>query len=174
VPEAQAGVVRPGLQLKATLDALNGRTFTAEVTRVYPQLDEAMRTRTVEARLTEPAEVVPHMFARLNLELRRADDAVLVRAEAVLTAPTGEHYVFVVDQGKARRRDVAIGLEQAATVQVLSGVTPGERVVVAGQAALHDGQPVRVPGQSPPGNGHSPTGKQAPSAGSRPGEGAGR
>ncbi|MFO7897570.1 MAG: efflux RND transporter periplasmic adaptor subunit [Planctomycetota bacterium] len=81
VPEAQASAARPGLRLEATLDALNGRAFDAEITRVYPQLDEAMRTRTVEAKLTEPAEIVPHMFARLKLELLRADDAVLVPAE---------------------------------------------------------------------------------------------
>jgi multidrug efflux pump subunit AcrA (membrane-fusion protein) len=174
VPESQASAVRPGFRLKATLDALNGRAFDAEITRVYPQLDQAMRTRTVEAKLTEPAEVVPHMFARLNLELKRADEAVLVPAEAVLTAPTGEHYVFVIEQGKAKRRTVAIGIEQEATVQAISGIMPGERVVVAGQAALRHGQPVRVPGQGPSGGAEPPTGPQPTSTGSRPGKGGGR
>ncbi|MBS3735199.1 MAG: efflux RND transporter periplasmic adaptor subunit [Phycisphaerae bacterium] len=174
VPEAQGSAVRPGLRLEVTLDALNGRAFDAEITRVYPQLDEAMRTRTVEAKLTEPAEIVPHMFARLKLELRRADDAVLVPAEAVLTAPTGERYVFVVNQGKAHRQVVEVGIEQEKTIQVLSGLQPGQRVVVAGQAALRDGQPVRVPGEHPTGGAGGPSGNQQATSGPRPDAGVGQ
>jgi HlyD family secretion protein len=174
VPEAQASAVQPGFRLEVTLDALNGRAFDAEITRVYPQLDEAMRTRTVEAKLTEPAEIVPHMFARLKLELRRADDAVLVPAEAVLTAPTGERYVFVVNQGKAHRQVVEVGIEQEETIQALSGLQSGQRVVVAGQAALRDGQPVRVPGEQPAGGGGAPGGNRQATDGPRPDAGAGR
>ncbi|MFW6028204.1 MAG: efflux RND transporter periplasmic adaptor subunit [bacterium] len=173
VPEAQASAVRPGHRLQATLDALDGRSFDAEITRVYPQLNEAMRTRTVEAKLTEPAEIVPHMFARLKLELRRADDAVLVPAEAVLTAPTGENYVFVVNQGKAHRQVIEVGIEQENTIQVLGGLEPSQRVVVAGQAALRDGQPVRVPGEQPQGGGKGPGGNQQ-ADGPRPDAGAGQ
>jgi membrane fusion protein (multidrug efflux system) len=174
VPEAQGSAVRPGFRLKATLDALNGRAFDAEITRVYPQLDEAMRTRTVEAKLIETAEIVPHMFARLNLELRRADEAVLVPAAAVLTAPTGEHYVFVVNQGKAHRQVVDVGIEQDKTIQAISGLEPGQRVVVAGQAALRDGQTVRVPGQQPQGGDGAPSGDRQAADGQRPDAGAGR
>ncbi len=174
VPEAQASGVRPGLRLQATLDALNGRAFNAEITRVYPQLDETMRTRTVEAKLTDPAEIVPHMFARLKLEWKRADDAVLVPAEAVLTAPTGEHYVFVVDQGKAQRLVVEPGIEQDGTIQALGGLEPGQRVVVAGQAALRDGQDVRVAGGQPRGEGPAPGGNRQATGDRNPGAGAGR
>jgi multidrug efflux pump subunit AcrA (membrane-fusion protein) len=159
VPEAHSAAMRAGRRLRVTLDALVGKTFSAEVVRVYPQLDESMRTRTVEAKLTESAEMVPYMFARLSLELKRADVAVLAPAEAVLTAPDGERYVFAVDQGKARRHVLEIGIEQDQTVQVLSGLEPGQRIVVAGQAALRDGQAVRLPGQDSPGGGQSPGGK---------------
>ena len=174
VPEAQAAAVRPGFRLEVTLDALNGRAFDAEITRVYPQLDEAMRTRTVEAKLIETVDVVPHMFARLKLELRRADDAVLVPAESVLTAPTGERYAFVVNQGKAHRQVVEVGIEQDKTIQALSGLEPGQRVVVAGQAALRDGQPVRVPGEQPQGGGGAPGGNRQATDGPRPDAGASR
>ena len=174
VPEAHSAAMRPGLRLRVMLDALVGKTFPAEVVRVYPQLDQAMRTRTVEAQLTEPAEIVPHMFARLRLDLRRADNALLVPAEAVLTAPSGERYVFVVDQGKAQRQVVEVGIEQDKTVQVLSGLEPGQQVVVAGQAALRDGQPVRVPGRQPQGGGRTfDAGRQATS-GPRPDAGGGK
>ncbi|MDZ7754239.1 MAG: efflux RND transporter periplasmic adaptor subunit [Gammaproteobacteria bacterium] len=169
VAEAQAAAVRPGLRLDVSLDALSGRSFDAEITRVYPQLDAAMRTRTVEAKLTEPAEIVPHMFARLKLELRRAAEALLVPAAAVLTAPTGERYVFVVNQGKAHRQVVDVGIEQDKTIQALSGLEPGQRVVVAGQAALRHGQGVRVLGeQTQGGGGGVPDGNRQATDGPRP------
>lgn len=174
VPEAHAAAVRPGLGMQVTLDAMPGQTFSAEVTRVYPQLDQAMRTRTVEAKLTEPVEPAPGMFARLSLELQEADNAVLVPAEAVLTGPTGGHFIFVVNQGKARRRDVELGLHQEQMVQAIRGVEPGDRVVVAGQAALRDGQAVRISGQSQLGGGESSTGKRRSSTQSAPSEGAGQ
>ncbi|MFO7898229.1 MAG: efflux RND transporter periplasmic adaptor subunit, partial [Planctomycetota bacterium] len=174
VPEAQAAAVRPGFRLEVTLDALNGPAFDAEITRVYPQLDEAMRTRTVEAKLTESAEIVPHMFARLKLELRRADDVVLVSAEAVLTAPTGERYVFVVNEGKAHRQVVEVGIEQDKTIQIVSGLEPGHWVVVAGQAALRDGQPVRAGGEQPQGGGGGPGGNTQATDDPRPDAGASR
>ncbi|MFW5882479.1 MAG: efflux RND transporter periplasmic adaptor subunit [Planctomycetota bacterium] len=155
VPEAQAAGVRPGLRLRATFDALPGRSIDARITRVYPQLDRAMRTRTVEAELTDPAGIVPHMFARLQLVLERTDDAVLVPAAAVLTAPSGERYVFVVDDGKAHRRTITVGIEQDGTVQAQSGLAAGQRLVVAGQAALRDGQSVRVVGSKGAGSGTS-------------------
>jgi len=163
VPEAHSSAMRAGLRLRVTLDAMAGRKLAAEVVRVYPQLDASMRTRTVEAKLTESAEIFPYMFARLSLELKRAGDAVLAPAEAVLTAPSGERYVFVVDQGKAHRRVIEVGIEHDQTVQILSGLTAGQRVVVAGQAALRDGQAVRLPGQDSPGGGKSPGSKQSKS-----------
>jgi multidrug efflux pump subunit AcrA (membrane-fusion protein) len=168
VPETHGAVMRSAVRATVTLDALSGRTFSAEVIRVYPQLDAEMRTRTVEAKLTEPAEIIPHMFARLSIELQRAEDAVVLPAESVMTSPSGGHFVFVVERGTAHRRDVKLGLQQEETVQVISGIEPGERVVVAGQAALRNGQPVRVAGEGQP-DGKSGQGK--PSGGM--GQGAG-
>ena len=174
VPEAHAAAVRRGLGLHVTLDAMPGQKFSAEVARVYPQLDEVMRTRTVEAGLTESAELVPNMFARLALELQKAENAILVPAEAVLTTPAGGHVVFVVDQGKVHRRGVELGIRQKQVVQAVKGVKPDERVVVAGQTALRDGQAVRIAGQAGRGGGEPSMGKRRPSVQSAPSDGAGR
>ncbi|MFO7903909.1 MAG: efflux RND transporter periplasmic adaptor subunit [Pirellulaceae bacterium] len=162
VSEAHGAAMRPGVSAKVTLDALPRQTFSAKITRVYPQLDAEMRTRTVEAKLTEQADIVPHMFARLDVQLQRATNAVLLPAASVMTAPSGADFIFVVEQGKVQRREIKIGLKQEKMVQAVSGIEPGERVVVAGQAALRDGQSVRVAGQGQP-DGKSP--KEGPAGG---------
>ncbi len=146
VPEAHATAVRPGLRLDATLDALPGRTFPAEVVRVYPQLDSIMRTRTVEASLKGEVEPMPHQFARLTLQLESVQDATVVPTEAVLETPDGQRIVFVAKDGQAMRRKVELGIEGERSVQVLSGVEPGEQLVVTGQEDLKDGAPVRIAG----------------------------
>ncbi len=150
VAESHAAAVRPGLPLRVTLDALPGQELPAEVERVYPQLEETTRLRTVDAVLTASAELLPHMFARLSLELQQVPDALLIPAEAVLTSPSGASFVFVAQQGQAERREVEIGIQQASMIQVLGGLQPEERVIVAGQAALRDGQPIRAAGQTRP------------------------
>ncbi len=146
VPEAHAAAVRPGLRLAATLDAFPGRKLPAEVVRVYPQLDPAMRTRTVEAALEADFELMPHQFARLTLQLRSVQDATVVPAEAVLETPDEGRAVFVVENGKAVRRRVQLGIEAEQSVQVLKGLEPGEQVVVAGHEGLKNGTAVRVAG----------------------------
>ncbi len=146
VPEGSAAALRPGLGLEATFDALPGRPFPAEVVRVYPQLDPVMRTRTAEAALRGDIELMPHQFARLALQLESVQDATVVPAEAVLEAPDGGRVVFVIESGKAVRRKVQLGIERKQGVQALSGVEPGEQVVVSGGQQLRDGAPVRVAG----------------------------
>lgn len=146
VPEAHAAAVHAGLQLEVTLDALPGRTFPARLVRVYPQLDPVMRTRTAEAKLKGDIELMPHQFARLVLQLESARDATVIPPEAILETPDGERILFVVESGKAVRRKVELGIEGEQSVQAVSGVKPGEQVVVTGQEDLKDGAPVRVAG----------------------------
>lgn len=146
VPEAYATVVRPEMPLTVTLDAYPSTSYRAAVVRVYPMLDSPMRTRTVEATLVDPVEVVPGMFARLNLQLKSVDNAIVVPQEAILVTPKGQKLLFVVFEGKAVQRKIATGIEQDRTVQVVEGVQPGEQVVVAGNEKLKDGMPVVLPG----------------------------
>jgi len=167
VPEAYASGVREGMVAHVTLDSLPGRAFAAEVVRVYPQLDRRMRTRMVELALTEPAELVPGMFARIRLVLESVADAVTVAQDAVVLMPTGGLVAYTVADGKAAARKVTKGIEQAGRVQILTGLKPGEQVAVTGHEKLKDGAEVRIVG---PGAGQ---GKAGPSAGAPEAKGRG-
>lgn len=150
VPEVYTSAVREGLRAEVQLDALPGRTFEAQVTRVYPELDRRMRTRTVELVLAEQVPLMPGMFARVRLVLEVVDEAVTVPLQAVVMTPAGAQVVYVVVDGEALQRKVKTGIEQAGRVQVVSGLEAGAKVVVAGLERLKDGVEVRVsePGKS--------------------------
>lgn len=143
VPERSSAGLRQGMKIEALLDAFPRQTFPGEIVRVYPALDADMRTRSAEATLQTEAALMPNQFARLTLHLDTVKSAVTVPADAVLETPEGAHVVFVVEENKAVRRKVEIGIEQDRMVQVTKGLSPGEKVVVTGNEMLKDGTSVR-------------------------------
>lgn len=161
VAEQYAVEIAAGLQVEARLDAYPGRILMGRVARVYPYLDPQMRTRIFEVVLDEDLDLLPGMFARLNLPLRTMADAVVVPIEAVVMTGGGP-VVFVVEAGKAVGRPVEIGIEQGNRVEIRSGIEPGDQVVVAGNQSLRNGVPVRLTGSGstkPPSAGASQPGE---------------
>jgi RND family efflux transporter MFP subunit len=146
VPEAQSTLVFKGMPVKVQLDAYPGKTFEGKISLVYPDLDTRMRTRTAEVKLDYPVALIPGMFARLQVGLETATDAVVVPGDAVLVLPNGEKVAFILKDGKAQRRVVQTGLEAGGQVQIISGIQPGETVVTAGNEKLRDGMAVKAQG----------------------------
>lgn len=146
VPEKDAISVRPGMALRITLDAYPGAGFTGRIARVHPYLVERTRTRTIEVEIWEAVDLLPGMFARLEIPLAAARGATIVPIEALVPGPADAYFVFVVGDGKATRRAVETGIEQDGRVQITSGVAPGESVAIAGHERLRDGATVRLSG----------------------------
>jgi membrane fusion protein (multidrug efflux system) len=134
------------MPVKVQMDAYPGKTFEGKISLVYPELDTRMRTRTAEVKLEAPVALIPGMFARLQIGLETATDAVVVPGDAVLVLPNGEKVAFILKDGKAQRRVVQTGLEASGRVQIVSGVQPGETVITAGNEKLKDGMEVKAQG----------------------------
>ena len=146
VPEANAAETRQGMKAQVRLDALPGKSLPAEVTRVFPELDARMRTRTTELVIRDNVELVPGMFGRVRLVLESVRDAIIVPAQSVVVAPTGAPVVFVAIDGKAAQRKVQTGIEEAGRIQVVSGLNTGDKLIVSGHEKLKDGMQIRLPG----------------------------
>lgn len=146
VPEAQSTLVFKGMPVKVQLDAYPGKTFEGKISLVYPELDTRMRTRTAEVKLEVPVALIPGMFARLQIGIETATDAVVVPGDAVLVLPNGEKVAFILKDGKVQRRLVQTGLEAGGQVQIISGIQPGDTVVTAGNEKLKDGIEVKTQG----------------------------
>lgn len=150
VPEKQAAAVKPGMRVDVQLDAYPGKPLKGRIDRVYPYLDDRLRTRTIEISIDEHIDLLPGMFARLKVQLETIPDAVVVPTQAVLFTPKGK-VVFVVKEGTAVRRLVETGIEDANRIQIVSGVETGEKIIVAGNERLKDGIVVMVAGGKKPG-----------------------
>ncbi|MBD3180418.1 MAG: efflux RND transporter periplasmic adaptor subunit [Candidatus Latescibacteria bacterium] len=144
VPEKESMKVETGQEVTLSLDAYEGREFRAEIARVYPELDRRTRTRTVEAVPEAVIDMAPGMFARLEVPVEKAVGAVVVQAGAIVVTPQEKKTVFIVEDGKATRREVGTGIELGRMVQITSGVAAGDSVIVSGNRKLQDGARVRV------------------------------
>jgi membrane fusion protein (multidrug efflux system) len=146
VPEAQATEIRENMAITAQLDAYSGKTFQGRVKRVYPELDIRMRTRTAEAVLDGPVDLIPGMFARIEVLLQSVPEAVTVPSETVIVTPKGDRIAFVVLDGKAVRKKVETGIEKDGRVQITKGIQPGDQVIVSGNEKLKEGAEVQARG----------------------------
>ena len=92
----------------------------------------------------------PAMFARGSILIDTHRDTTLLPKQAVIFDPTSNRTrVFVASpEGKAVERDISIGYMNPKYVEVRNGaVTPKDKVIVAGQTTLQNGDPIRVQGQ---------------------------
>lgn len=149
VPELYLGRIRPEQQVEVLVDAFAGETFGGAIYAVEPAVDEQTRTVLLRARVPNPdVRLKPGMFARVSLVLGRRDDALLVPEQALV--PRGnDNYVFRIVEGKAALTKVELGARRPGEVEIISGLTAGDQIVVDGQLKLKPGAPVKVLAEKP-------------------------
>jgi RND family efflux transporter MFP subunit len=129
----------------AAVYAAPGQAETrARLARLHRVADPA--TQLVEALIAvpqPPSWMVAGERVRVRVVVAAADDAVAVPLDALISQG-GSSGVFVVRDGSAHWRPVKIGLRGESRVQILEGLSPGDRVATTGRTALSDGMAVRV------------------------------
>jgi len=149
VSELDVAQLSPGDTVEVSLDALPDRPLRGRIRRVFPSADPTTRLVTVEVALEPGSQARPGYLARVRLRLDSRSDVPLVPAGAVLSGAGGAESTFVVEEGKAFRREVETGMVSRGRVEIVSGLEPGETVVVEGGNSLRDGAQVRSVGERP-------------------------
>jgi membrane fusion protein (multidrug efflux system) len=144
IPDTEAPFVKRDLPVKVAVDELAGRTFDGAITRYAYALDESTRTMATEIEISNPDLVLrPGMWASVEIELQKKENALLIPAEALVTEKN-KNSVFVVRDNKAQKVSVTTGFDDGVNVEVLKGCGPGDAVIVAGKQSVTDGQKVRA------------------------------
>jgi len=139
--ESLLGSVGVGKEVNVELEAL-GEALTARVTEVVPAVDAASRTFLVKVDLPGLVRLRSGLFGSLWISVG-TEPALVVPFEAVRRQGQLES-VFVVEDGRARNRLVKTGRQQGEQVEVLSGLSQGERIICPVPADLRDGVPVEA------------------------------
>jgi membrane fusion protein (multidrug efflux system) len=174
IPEKDLQRIRLQQSAFLTVEAFPEQRFDASVLRINPVVDRESGTVKVTLAVAGRGRLRPGMFASVHLRTDVHADATVIPKRALVLESIGDT-VYVLDEGVARRREVELGFEEADSVEVLSGLAPGERVLVVGQDSVSEGTPVYVLSEgAPPPPRDAPPGVPG-SAGAAPGsrEGSG-
>ncbi|MEO1658078.1 MAG: efflux RND transporter periplasmic adaptor subunit [Pseudomonadota bacterium] len=144
VPATRLISVRSGTQIVAETDSLPGQIFRGEITTLNNTIDQATRSVRVRAILPNDDRLLKvGMFMRVVVEAD-ARLALAIPEEAI--QPVGPRtYVFVADaENVAHRREISIGARYNGLVEVIGGLSEGDRVITEGVIRARDGQPVTI------------------------------
>ncbi len=142
--EERLELVSEGQPVTVTFDALPGQVFTGRVKVIIAAASAASRSFELQVSVPNPQRLIKSgMFARVTVVEKRESGVPVIPYEAVIKSETGPPSVFVVERGVARQRRVQTGLREHDRVAVLSGLMPGEQLVIQGQTELEDGQKVK-------------------------------
>ncbi len=131
-----------GQALNLSVDSYPGQSFKAELYAIDPKVSSATRSISLRARLPNPdGKLRAGQFARVRLAVDQRVEAIVVPEQAIF--PRGDkQFAYVVVDGQAQLRELRIGQRSPGSVEILSGLTVGDALVIAGLQHLNDGAAV--------------------------------
>ncbi len=145
ISEAFFPQVKTGMPVELHLDVYPGEVFGGRVSLIYPAVDPATRTFTTEITIPNgDGKLRPGMFCRVALNFGDAEQVTIPDVAVQKQAGTNERFGFVVENGRAVRHTFGVGRQVGSRVVILSGLSAGEQVVIAGGQKLLDGTEVEV------------------------------
>ena len=146
VSESDYSKVKKGDSVTITADALPGKTFTGKIRKIYPTVDPATRTFTVEVVVDNNNNTLrPGMFARATIQFGINNSVVIPDVAVVKQQGSGERFVYVLNQdGTVTYQKVLLGRRMGTEYEVLEGIADGAKIVTGGMIRLKDGIKVIV------------------------------
>lgn len=147
IPEADIGLIRTGQTARVTLPALPGSEFMGSVILVGVAADPNSRTFSAKISVPNPGlQLKAGMIAEANIEASGTVDAVVIPGEAIVHDAQGSTlvYVYYPESKRVHARRVEPGEVRDRGVEILSGLSGDELIVVAGQHKVREGSPVEV------------------------------
>ncbi len=137
----------PGQRIIVSFDGLPRDRWEGKVTFVDPGLREAggRQVGDVLGDVADPEAKLPSN-ASVDVQIVTGEKkGVLVVPRAGIFRDGDRRYVYVSDAGRARRRDVSIGLLGLTEAEIVSGLSEGDAVILPGAVALSEGLRIRAP-----------------------------
>ncbi|MBW1803006.1 MAG: efflux RND transporter periplasmic adaptor subunit, partial [Deltaproteobacteria bacterium] len=144
VPESDVTAVFDLKKANVVIDALNNRRVTGKKLFLSRQPRTMARLYNLELVVPNPdGHILPGMFAKVELVKSVFDQALSIPLYAVITRGD-ERFIYVENNGHAKKRRVELGILTGWEVQITSGLRPHDRVIVVGHRFLDDGQAIKV------------------------------
>ena len=149
IPETYFPKVKQGMKVEVESDIYPGEVFPATIEIVYPTVDP--QSHTFQAKLNIPnnsEKIRPGMYVRTHLAVGEVDAIVVPYQSVLKLTGSNDRYVFLNDNGTARRVAVTLGQRYDDRIEVLpmeaDAIKAGDQLVVTGQARLVDGDKLEI------------------------------
>lgn len=144
IPESDVAAVFDLNEADVIIEALNGLRVRGKKIFLSRQPGTLARLYNLELLVPNPdGRILSGMFARVEIVKKVFENALTIPIYALINKGD-EYIVYVEEDGKAKERSVKIGILSGLEAQVVSGLNPGERLIIVGHRFLDEGQPVEV------------------------------
>ncbi|QNI35448.1 efflux RND transporter periplasmic adaptor subunit [Edaphobacter albus] len=145
VPQIYAPDAKKGVTASLTLPQYPGRTFKGKLVRTANAVDPVTRTLLAEIDVeNRSGELLPGSYTQVHLNVSRAAPALIVSVGAVILKADGLHVATVDSNNRAHILSVTSGRDFGSTMEILSGLEPGQAVISNPPDSLTENQEVRV------------------------------
>lgn len=144
VPVQKIKYLKRGDQVTVRLDAIPKRVFQGRVRTLGLEADPKSRSFPIEVLINNPdRELLPGMMARIQIEQESSNNQIVIPRHVVMQRSEGS-IVFVIDNNIAKLTKVSLGKTVKGNVQILSGLSTGDKLVISGQQYLTDNERVNI------------------------------
>ena len=127
------------------IDAFPEEKFRGEVVSKGVAVDQISKTLEVKIEILQPDTDIPvGVFARGDILVKTNQNALIIPSSALSRKKDRGIYVYVIEEGIARQKEVVLGIIQDERVEILDGLSEEEEIVVLGNQELKDGLKVDV------------------------------
>lgn len=138
--------LKKGDSINVQIPSIGDEKITGTITLINPVANSQNNLYTVEIEVdNKDHKIKPGMFANVQLNTDLKENVILINSEAV-TVSNEKQVVYVVENGKAVEKEVETGIDNGDYVEIKSGVTLNDKVIVKGQELVKNGDKVKVVG----------------------------
>lgn len=145
VSEGYWPVLKIGMDVTLSTDIYPDEQFKGKIYKIYPTINPSTKTFVVEIKVPNAKEKLrPGMYAKASINLGEVS-AIIVPVSAVLKQQgTNDRYVFLEKENTAKRVLVQIGKRFDDQIEIISGLSRGDNLIIAGHSNLMEGTPVEI------------------------------
>jgi len=146
VPEGELKGLKKGQAAEILIEAI-GKNFQANIVEIGAVADVTTRAFSIKMEIdNKDLSIRPGMIAQAKIPLGNSSSGIYVIPESIINDPGNQSYIYVVDKKSKRafKRKISLGKMSANRVEVLSGLSVGETVVISGQTDLSDGSKIKI------------------------------
>jgi len=144
VPENYLPEIKMGQDVIIEIDAANGRQIIGKVKKISGSPDPKTRMFIVYASLPgSPKDARPGMFVHAKIITRIKQNAIVIPQQAIFQE-NNKTFVYIVDANKAKKIEVVTGDNTDDTIEIISGLKPGEKVITSNLENLSQGTIIKI------------------------------